>query len=54
MVKYHNKPFYTNLYKDPFQSPRANAKRSGHQVNGETQKSQNDIITEVQAKKRFN
>jgi hypothetical protein len=28
----------------PFQSPRANLKHAYHQVNGETRKSQNEII----------
>lgn len=38
--------------KNPFQSPRANPKHASHQVNGETQKSQAEIITAVQMKKR--
>ncbi|MDC3418196.1 YpzG family protein [Aquibacillus salsiterrae] len=46
------KPFYANLYKDPFQNPRMSRKHTGHQVNGETKKSQNEIITEVQTNKR--
>ncbi|MDL4841868.1 YpzG family protein [Aquibacillus rhizosphaerae] len=47
-----HKPFYANLYQDPFQNPRASRKHTGHQVNGETKKSQNEIITEVQTNKR--
>ncbi|MRH44658.1 YpzG family protein [Aquibacillus halophilus] len=46
------KPFFANLYQDPFQSPRASRKHTGHQVNGETKKSQAEIITEVQTNKR--
>lgn len=38
--------------KNPFQSPRANPKHAAHQVNGETQKSQAEIITAVQMRKR--
>jgi hypothetical protein len=47
-----HKPFYANLYKDPFQSPRMSRKHTGHQVNGETKKNQAEIITEVQTNKR--
>ncbi|MBM7572464.1 YpzG family protein [Aquibacillus albus] len=46
------KPFYSNLYQDPFQNPRASRKHTAHQVNGETKKSQAEIITEVQMNKR--
>ncbi|WP_138420758.1 YpzG family protein [Aquibacillus sediminis] len=53
MAKGQHKPFYKNLYQDPFQSPRANPKHASHQVNGETKKSQSEIITEVQANKRM-
>ncbi|QTM98380.1 MULTISPECIES: YpzG family protein [Bacillaceae] len=45
------KPFAENLYQDPFQSPRANPKRASQQVNGETRKSQKDIIMDVLKKK---
>ncbi len=38
--------------KDPFQSPRANPKRAFHQVNGETEQTQQGIILEVQTRKR--
>ncbi|MEQ6377950.1 YpzG family protein [Bacillaceae bacterium S4-13-58] len=37
------KAFFDNLYSNPFQSPRANPKHSGHQVNGETMQSQTQI-----------
>ncbi|GGM29763.1 hypothetical protein GCM10011351_14900 [Paraliobacillus quinghaiensis] len=43
---------YNRKEKNPFQSPRANPKHAAHQVNGETQKSQSEIITAVQMKKR--
>ncbi|MGJ9385172.1 YpzG family protein [Salipaludibacillus neizhouensis] len=39
-------------YQDPFQSPRANPKRSFHQVNGETKQSLHNQILEVQTGKR--
>ncbi|WP_209124076.1 YpzG family protein [Alkalihalobacillus sp. BA299] len=39
-------------YADPFQSPRANPKHAFHQVNGETEQSQHNIILEVQTRKR--
>ncbi|WP_193432299.1 YpzG family protein [Caenibacillus caldisaponilyticus] len=41
-----------SLYKDPFQSPRANAKRSFHQVNGETEQSLHNKILQIQTRKR--
>lgn len=44
---------YNRNEKSPFQSPRANPKHASHQVNGETKKSQSEIITEVQMKKRI-
>ncbi|MYL35285.1 YpzG family protein [Pontibacillus yanchengensis] len=47
-----NKRFLDNLYKDPFQSPNANPKHAANQVNGETQQTQSEIITEVQMRKR--
>ncbi|TLS35712.1 YpzG family protein [Pseudalkalibacillus caeni] len=40
------------LYSDPFQSPRANPKHAYNQANGETKQTYNDIVLEVQAKKR--
>ena len=39
-------------YEDPFQSPRANPKHAHHQVNGETQQAYNDIVLQVQTRKR--
>ncbi|MFG6117494.1 YpzG-like protein [Thalassobacillus cyri] len=47
-----HKGFFDNLYSDPFDSPRANPKHAAHQVNGETQQTQSEIITEVQMNKR--
>lgn len=41
-----HKQFYKQLYRDPFQSPRANRKHAMKQVNGETMKSQSMIILE--------
>jgi hypothetical protein len=42
-----------NAFKDdPFQSPRANPKRSFHQVNGETEQSLHNQILAVQTRKR--
>ncbi|WP_077624356.1 YpzG family protein [Sediminibacillus massiliensis] len=46
-----NKPFFNNLYSDPFQSPRANPKHASQQVNGETAKSQMDKIRDIMKKK---
>ncbi|WP_181350714.1 YpzG family protein [Thalassobacillus sp. CUG 92003] len=43
---------HTGDYKSPFSSPRANPKHASQQVNGETQQSQSEIITQVQMKKR--
>ncbi|UFU00065.1 YpzG family protein [Radiobacillus kanasensis] len=43
------KPFFKNLYQDPFQSPRAKRKHASAQVNSETQKSQGEIILERRA-----
>ncbi|QDP39377.1 YpzG family protein [Radiobacillus deserti] len=39
-------PIFNNLYQDPFQSPRAKRKHASQQVNGETRKSQAEIITQ--------
>ncbi|MCA0989370.1 MULTISPECIES: YpzG family protein [Bacillales] len=39
-------------YKDPFQSPSANPKHAHHQVNGETQQAYNDIVLQIQTRKR--
>ncbi len=39
-------------YEDPFQSPRANPKHAHNQVNGETQQTYNDIVLQVQTRKR--
>ncbi|WP_345242969.1 YpzG family protein [Pontibacillus salipaludis] len=50
--KREDKRFFKNLYSDPFQSPRASAKHAFGQVNGETQQSQSEIITQVQMRKR--
>ncbi|WP_186576714.1 YpzG family protein [Aquibacillus kalidii] len=47
-----HKPFFSNRYQDPFQNPRASRKHASHQINGETRKSQGEIITAVQAGKR--
>lgn len=41
---------YYNEYKNPFQSPHANAKHAYNQVNGETRKTQNIIILERQTR----
>ncbi|SET71261.1 YpzG-like protein [Salinibacillus kushneri] len=41
-----------HLKNTPFQSPRANVKHASNQVNGETRKTQSEIITEVQMNKR--
>lgn len=46
------KPFFKNLYQDPFQSPRANPKHAFQQVNGETQQGHHNIILEKQTRKR--
>ncbi|TSB45198.1 YpzG family protein [Alkalicoccobacillus porphyridii] len=46
------KQSFTSHYKDPFQSPRANSKKSFHQVNGETEQSQHNIILEKQMRTR--
>ncbi|WP_407272355.1 YpzG family protein [Radiobacillus sp. PE A8.2] len=51
-ARHTHKPFSQNLYQDPFQSPRANPKHASNQVNGETQKTQAEIILAVQANKR--
>lgn len=48
----NKKKFYENIYSNPFQSPRANPKHSAHQVNGETQQTQREIIQQVQTGKR--
>ncbi|KGX83154.1 YpzG family protein [Pontibacillus marinus] len=47
-----DKKFFKNLYSDPFQSPRANPKHAFDQVNGETQQTQAEYITQVQMRKR--
>ncbi|MFC0521988.1 YpzG family protein [Pontibacillus salicampi] len=47
-----DKPFYKNAYSDVFQSPRANPKHAAHQVNGETQQTQRDIVTQNRVKSR--
>ncbi|ALA51504.1 YpzG family protein [Shouchella clausii] len=47
-----NSRFSHSLYTDPFMSPRANAKHAFHQVNGETQQSQHNIVLEAQMRKR--
>lgn len=49
---FKNKHKRDTFFKDPFQSPRANPKRAFKQVNGETEKTQQDIILEVQTRKR--
>ncbi|WP_100371813.1 YpzG family protein [Bacillus sp. FJAT-45037] len=46
------KPRKNTPYKDPFCSPRSNPKHAFHQVNGETEQSQHNIILEVQTRKR--
>ncbi|WEG12764.1 YpzG family protein [Pullulanibacillus sp. KACC 23026] len=38
-------------YSDVFQSPRSSPKHASHQVNGETQMRQHDIITLVNKRK---
>lgn len=40
------------LKKSPFQSPRANPKHAAHQVNGETNPNQSDIIIKTDVRKR--
>jgi hypothetical protein len=50
MARKNRSPF--SDYEDPFQSPRANPKHAFQQVNGETQKTLNNIILEVQTRKR--
>ncbi|PYZ92409.1 YpzG family protein [Salipaludibacillus keqinensis] len=52
MVKSHHRKALKSLYADPFQSPRANPKRSFHQVNGETEQSLHNQILEVEMRKR--
>jgi hypothetical protein len=47
-----HKQRFSSHYKDPFQSPRANAKKSFNQVNGETEQSQHNIILEKQMRTR--
>ncbi|MFB4213816.1 YpzG family protein [Shouchella sp. JSM 1781072] len=52
MGKEQNKSHFNSLYRDPFMSPRANSKHAFHQVNGETQQSQHNIVLEAQMRKR--
>ncbi|MBB6455088.1 hypothetical protein HNQ94_003583 [Salirhabdus euzebyi] len=51
MSKKDRNPF-KQLNNTPFQSPRAKPKWASYQVNGETRKSQAEIITAVQMRKR--
>ncbi|WP_082676757.1 YpzG family protein [Shouchella shacheensis] len=46
-----NKHLKNGSYRDPFMSPRANPKHAFHQVNGETQQTQRDIVLEAQTRK---
>ncbi|WP_416149025.1 YpzG family protein [Salipaludibacillus sp. HK11] len=52
MSKSQNSKGSKSLYGDPFQSPRANPKKSFHQVNGETEQSLHNQILAVQTRKR--
>lgn len=46
------KKFYENMYQNPFQSFKSNPKHAFHQVGGETQQTQHEIILENQTRKR--
>ncbi|AIC93803.1 MULTISPECIES: YpzG family protein [Shouchella] len=52
MGKEKSQSRFSSLYQDPFMSPRANSKHAFHQVNGETQQSQHNIVLEAQMRKR--
>lgn len=47
-----NKKFYDNFYSNALSQPWANPKHAFHQVNGETQETQHQIILKRQTRKQ--